>query len=150
MPLLEFLPLIRATAARAFSHLSRPARDEAIDDVVADSAAGFARLAERGKAHFWYIPALKGVMALPENGDRPQSVGDGGPWPTLHLGCSGHFRATPARPKEHGQQTRKQCQAQGDAPHLIFRRDVHYEQERSEQESHLLHLRLCRATRGRA
>ena len=54
-PLLEFLPLVRSTASKSFRHLSGTEREDAIEDVVADSTAQFARLASRGRAHFWLV-----------------------------------------------------------------------------------------------
>lgn len=57
-PLIEFLPLVRSVAADAFRSLGPAERDDAVCDVVADSAVEFARLAAQGRAHFWFISAV--------------------------------------------------------------------------------------------
>jgi RNA polymerase sigma factor (sigma-70 family) len=57
-PLYSLLPLVRTTASRAFRHLHPSERDDAIQDVVADTTAEFARLASNGRPHFWLIPPL--------------------------------------------------------------------------------------------
>ena len=68
--LIEYLPLIRSTAARAYRHLHGSARDDAIADVLADCAASFARLAQQGRAHFWLIPALATFAVRKRNTGR--------------------------------------------------------------------------------
>lgn len=69
-PLVEYLPLIRSTANRAYRHLSGNARDEAVADVLADCTAGFAGLANQGRAHFWLIPSLAKFAVRKRNAGR--------------------------------------------------------------------------------
>ena len=69
-PLLEYLPLIRAVAAKAFQGLSAAAREEAIQEVVADTTVGLAGLAAKGRAHFWMIPALARYAVRRQNAGR--------------------------------------------------------------------------------
>ena len=69
-PLLAFLPLIRSTAAKAYRHLPVAERDEAVAEVVADSTSEFARLAARGRPHFWLIPALAKFAVRKRNAGR--------------------------------------------------------------------------------
>lgn len=68
--LIQYLPLNRSTAARAYRHFDGNARDEAIADIVADCTAGFAGLAGRGRAHFWLIPALAKFAVRKRNSGR--------------------------------------------------------------------------------
>ena len=57
-PLLSLLPLVRATATTAFHHLHPSEREDAVQDVVADTTTEFARLAAKGRPHFWLIAPL--------------------------------------------------------------------------------------------
>ena len=54
-PLVEFLPLVRSTAARAFASLGPAEREDAVEDVVADTTKEFSKLASKGRAQFWLI-----------------------------------------------------------------------------------------------
>ncbi len=68
--LIEYLPLIHATAAQAYRRFRGNAHDEAVADVVADCTAGFARLAHKGRPHFWLIPALAKFAVRRRNSGR--------------------------------------------------------------------------------
>lgn len=57
-PLLAYVPFIRALACKAYQGLGAGAREEAIQEVIADTTVGLAGLAAQGRAHFWLIPAL--------------------------------------------------------------------------------------------
>ena len=68
--LINYLPLIRSVAAKAYRHLDRDAQHEAITDVVTDCTAGFAVLANQGRAHFWLLPALARFSVRKRNSGR--------------------------------------------------------------------------------
>lgn len=57
-PLIEFLPLVRSIAAKAFRQLDPAEREEAIQEVIANTTAGLAALAVRRHPHFWLIKPL--------------------------------------------------------------------------------------------
>ena len=55
---LEMLPSIRRHAAYAFRRLDPEARDDAVEEIVANAYVAFARLVQRGKANVAYPGAL--------------------------------------------------------------------------------------------
>ncbi len=55
---LDMLPTIRRIARSAFRELAPPKRDEAVDDVVADTFVAFRRLVDQGRAELAYPTVL--------------------------------------------------------------------------------------------
>ena len=57
-PFLKMLPAIRRHARLAFRHLNAEARDEMVEEVVANAFVAYQRLVELGKADLAYAPPL--------------------------------------------------------------------------------------------
>lgn len=57
-PLIDFLPLVRSVASHAFCRLDPAAREDAIQEVIANTTVGFESLVARRQSQFWLIKPL--------------------------------------------------------------------------------------------
>ncbi len=118
-PFIDMLPRVQRNAGRAFRHLPIEAREEAVQETVANAFVAYARLAERGREHVAFAVPLsryaikqvcvgrrvgtstnsRDLMASPTRQDRPRRVFHGhcpDQWQTLLATGPGRRCGTPA------------------------------------------------------
>ncbi len=118
-PFIDMLPRVQRHAGRAFRHLPIEAREEAVQETVANAFVAYTRLAERGREHVAFAAPLtryaikqvcvgrrvgtsinsRDLMASPTREDRPRRVLNGtcpDQWQTLLAFGPGRNCDTPA------------------------------------------------------